>query len=68
MSGYKLFFTIIAYVLFLSSKARPVPKLKFIQPKLVSGVNGHKDATYKFFNVIQGFDTYVQLKYIWWCS
>ncbi len=65
MSNYKLLFTIIAFVSFLSSKAQSVPKLKFIQPQLVSGIDGQKDAVYKFSNVVPGVDAYVQIENIY---
>ncbi len=45
-----------------SSKAQYIsPKLRFVQPKLVSGSAGQKNATYKFSNVIDGVDAYVQI-------
>lgn len=65
MSKYKLLLTIVAFVSFLSSKAQSVPKLKFIQPQLFSGVNGQKDAVYKFSNVVPGIDAYVQIENIY---
>ncbi len=37
------------------------PKLKFVQPKLVSGTAGKKSAIYKFSNVIEGVDAFVKI-------
>lgn len=37
------------------------PKLRFVQPKLVSGIAGQKHATYKFSNVIEGVDAFVEI-------
>ncbi len=62
MSNYQLLFTIIALAFFLSAKAQSVPKLKFIQPHLFSGVDGQKDATYKFSNVVPGVDAFIQIE------
>ncbi len=37
------------------------PKLRFVQPKLVSGVDGEKNAIYKFSDVIIGIDAFVKI-------
>ncbi len=54
----------VAFILALSSKAQSVPKLKFIQPHLVSGINGQKNSIYKFSNVVAGVDAYIQIENI----
>ena len=46
-----------------SAQAQAVaPKIKFRQPQLVSGIDGQKDATYKFPNVIPGVDAFVKIE------
>ena len=47
------------------SQAQPVaPKIIFRQPQLVSGIDGQKEATYKFTNVIPGVDAFVKIENI----
>ncbi len=65
MSKYKLLFTIAAFISFFTSKAQTIPKLKFIQPRLVSGIDGQKDAIYKFSNVVPGVDALVKIENIY---
>ena len=47
-----------------SSQAQTLnfPKLRFIQPKLISGTDGQKHATYKFSNVVDGVDAFIEIK------
>ncbi|MDQ6762831.1 MAG: T9SS type A sorting domain-containing protein [Bacteroidota bacterium] len=60
-----LILTIFTLSTFFSSKAQvAMPKLKFIQPHLVSGVDGEKKAVYKFDNVVDGVDAFVEIKKI----
>ncbi len=60
-----LILTTITLSTFFSSKAQvTTPKLKFIQPKLISGTDGEKKAIYKFADVVEGVDAYVEIKKI----
>lgn len=64
LSGKCLLLLIIAaFFSSLSSQAQTdLPKLKFRQPQLVSGIDGQKDATYKFTDVIPGVDAFVKIE------
>ncbi len=46
------------------TKAQSVPKLKFKQPTLVSGIGGTVGATYQFKNVTSGVDAFVKIERI----
>lgn len=60
---YILILTILTFSTFLQGYAQAVmPKLKFIQPHLISGINGEKNAIYKFDNVVNGVDAFVEIK------
>ena len=48
--------------IFSSQAQTIVPKLRFIQPKLISGTDGQKHATYKFSNVVDGVDAFIEIK------
>lgn len=43
-------------------KAQTSPNLKFIQPELVQGTAGEKNAVYKFSNVITGVNALIEIK------
>ncbi len=59
---YIVILTTLSLFLVFSSQAQTIaPKLRFIQPELVSGTAGQKNATYKFSNVIEGVDAYVKI-------
>lgn len=60
---YIIILTTFALSSVFSSQAQTIaPKLKFIQPKLISGTDGQKEATYKFSNVVVGVDAFVKIK------
>lgn len=46
----------------LSTEAQYVPKLKFRQPQLVSGIAGTVGGIYKFANVTSGVDAFVRIE------
>ena len=54
--------TLITFLFLSSTQAQWVPKLKFSQPQLVSGINGTVGATYKFTNVTSGIDAFVRIE------
>ncbi|MEO6637261.1 MAG: T9SS type A sorting domain-containing protein [Ginsengibacter sp.] len=57
--------TVFSLSLFSTAHAQVVmPKLKFIQPHLIYGTDGEKNATYKFDNVVVGVDAFVEIKKI----
>jgi len=56
--------TILTCFATFCTHAQTSPKLKFIQPHLVAGINGKKDAMYKFSNVIPGVDELVKIENI----
>ena len=56
--------TILSCFATFCTHAQTSPKLKFIQPHLVAGINGKKDAMYKFSNVIPGVDAFVKIENI----
>ncbi len=65
LSAKYITLVIIAAVFTIAgAKAQSVPKLKFRQPVLVSGVNGAVGATYKFANVTSGVDAFVKIERI----
>lgn len=56
---------LLSFIIFLSpfsSKAQITPKLKFRQPKLVSGTGGQVGAIYKFSNVTPNINAYVKIE------
>lgn len=60
---YLLLLIVTAFFASFSSKAQTyIPKLKFSQPELVSGIDGQKDATYKFTDVTPGIDAFVKIE------
>lgn len=62
----KYIFILISFTssIFSSQAQTIAPKLSFIQPKLVSGIAGQKDATYKFSNVVNGVDAFIKIKHL----
>src|ERR1017187_2777855 len=56
--------TLITILSFSFIQAQTVPKLKFRQPQLVSGINGTVGATYKFANVTTGVDAFIRIEEI----
>ena len=56
-----VFITLTLFLNFSSKGQALSPKLRFVQPKLVSGTNGQKDATYKFSNIVEGVDAFVKI-------
>ncbi|MEO6221589.1 MAG: hypothetical protein ABIO81_14245, partial [Ginsengibacter sp.] len=52
----------MANLLTISIQAQSVPKLKFRQSQVVSGIEGMVGATYKFANVISGVDAFVRIE------
>lgn len=59
---YIIVLTTLTLFLNFSSKGQAIsPKLRFVQPKLVSGTAGQKQAIYEFSNVIEGVDAFVKI-------
>ncbi len=57
-----LILTLLSLSTFFSSNAQvTTPKLKFIQPHLISGTDGAIDAIYKFNNVVDSVDAFIQI-------
>lgn len=55
--------SLFTYFFSFSSQGQATPpKMKFSQPQLVSGIDGQKNATYKFTNVIPGVDAFVKIE------
>ncbi|MEP6584146.1 MAG: T9SS type A sorting domain-containing protein [Ginsengibacter sp.] len=53
--------TLIIFSIFSANGQSLSPKLRFVQPKLISGIDGQKHATYKFSNVVEGIDAYIEI-------
>ena len=66
LSGrFTILLTFLSFAFYCSSSAQSqAPKIKFRQPQLVSGINGQKDAIYKFTDVIPGVDAFIKIENI----
>ncbi len=53
---------VLTFFSIVSSQGQSLsPKLRFVQPKLISGTAGQRNAIYKFSGVIEGVDAFVEI-------